>query len=99
MYFVSKVLTDAETRYTEFEEIVLAFIMATKMLHPYFQAHTIVILTTYMIRAIIYKPDALGLLLEWAVELSEFDIEYHLRLEIKAQILAYFIAQMLDVQP
>jgi hypothetical protein len=39
------------------------------------------------------KPDAAGRLIQWAVELSEFDIEYRPRQAIKAQALADFIAE------
>ena len=53
--------------------------MATKKLRPYFQAHTIVVLTGSLIKAILHKPDASRRLLKWAVELSEFDIEYRPR--------------------
>ena len=83
VYFVSKVLMDPETRYTSFEWIVLALKMIAKKLRPYFQAYTIIILTNYFIRSILHKPDTLGRLLKWAVELSEFDIEYLLRSTIK----------------
>ena len=37
------------------------------------------------------KLDAAGRLIQWAVELSEFDIEYRPRQAIKAQALADFI--------
>ena len=36
VYFVIKVLTAAETRYTDFERIALALIMASKKLRMYF---------------------------------------------------------------
>jgi ribonuclease HI len=39
------------------------------------------------------KPDTAGRLIQWAVELSEFDIEYRPRQAIKAQALADFIAE------
>uniref|UniRef100_A0A2N9G648 Uncharacterized protein n=1 Tax=Fagus sylvatica TaxID=28930 RepID=A0A2N9G648_FAGSY len=39
------------------------------------------------------KPDAAERLIQWAVELSEFDIEYRPRQAIKAQALADFIAE------
>ena len=32
-------------------------------------------------------------MVQWAIELSQFDIEYHLRTTIKAQALADFIAE------
>ena len=97
--FVSKVLTNAETRYTDFERIALALRTTTKKLHPYFQAHTIVVLTNYPIKAILHKSNASGRLLKWAIELSKSDIEYRPRLAIKGQILADFIVEMSDVQP
>ena len=60
IYFMSKMLTDAEIRYTNFERIVLALRMAGKKLCLYFQAHTIVVLTSYPIRATLHKLDASG---------------------------------------
>ena len=39
------------------------------------------------------KLEAAGRLIQWAVELSEFDIQYQLRNAIKAQALADFIAK------
>ena len=98
VYFVSKMLTNAEARFTEFEQISLALEMAAKKLHPYFQAHTIIVLTSYLIRAILHKPDASGRILKCDVELSEFDIEYYPRSAIKGQVLADFMVEMSDVQ-
>ena len=39
------------------------------------------------------RPEAAGRMVQWAIELSQFDIEYHLRTSIKAQALADFIAE------
>ncbi|XP_030936072.1 uncharacterized protein LOC115961193 [Quercus lobata] len=39
------------------------------------------------------KPEAAGRMVQWAIELSQFDIEYHPRTVIKAQALADFIAE------
>ena len=39
------------------------------------------------------KPEAAGRMVQWAVELSQFDIEYRPRTAIKAQALADFIAE------
>ena len=94
VYFMSKMLTDAETRYTKFEQIALALRMATKKLRLYFQAHTIVVLTSYPIRAILHKLDASEKLLKWAVKLSEFNIVYCLRSSTKGQVLINFIAEL-----
>ena len=39
------------------------------------------------------KPEAAGRMVQWAIELSQFDIEYHPRMAIKAQALVEFIAE------
>ena len=39
------------------------------------------------------KPEAAGRMVQWAIELSQFDIEYHPRTAIKAQALADFIVE------
>ena len=45
------------------------------------------------IRKSINKPKAAGRMVQWAIELSQFDIEYHPRTAIKAQALAEFIVE------
>ncbi|XP_077249099.1 uncharacterized protein LOC143888530 [Tasmannia lanceolata] len=41
VYYVSKVLHDAEIRYQRVEKLAYALVMAARKLRPYFQAHTI----------------------------------------------------------
>ena len=64
VYLVSKLLSEAETRYTDFERIALALKTVAKKLCPYFQARTIVVLTNYPIRVVLHNQNALGLLLK-----------------------------------
>ena len=73
--------------------------MATNKLRPYFQAYTIIVLTSYPIRAILQKPDSSGQLLKWAIELSEFNVVYRPRFSIKGQVLVDFMVEMSDVRP
>ena len=47
IYYVSKTLVDAETRYLPLEKLVLVVVHATRKLPYYFQAHTIYVLTKY----------------------------------------------------
>ena len=47
VYYVSKTLIDAETRYFPLEKLVLALVHATQKLPHYFQAHTVYVLTEY----------------------------------------------------
>ena len=47
IYYVSKRLLDAETRYPELEKLALALVVASRKPRPYFHAHSIKVLTNY----------------------------------------------------
>ena len=75
------------------EKIAFTLLVASRKLHSYFQAHSIVIMTDQPIRKTMSKIDAARRLIQWAIELGQFDIEYRPRATIKAQVLADFIAE------
>ncbi|XP_073117125.1 uncharacterized protein [Elaeis guineensis] len=93
IYYVSKVLHEAETRYSKAEKMIFALVISAQRLHPYFQAHAIVVLTDQPLRAILHRPDTSGRLAKWAVRLGEFDIQYRPRPALKAQVLTDFIVE------
>uniref|UniRef100_A0A2N9FJX9 Uncharacterized protein n=1 Tax=Fagus sylvatica TaxID=28930 RepID=A0A2N9FJX9_FAGSY len=93
VYYTSRALRGAEERYPPMEKLAFALVTAARKLRPYFQAHTIVLLTNHPLRKAMNKPDAAGRLIQWSIELSEFDIDYRPRTAIKAQALADFIAE------
>ncbi|KAK3015247.1 hypothetical protein RJ639_007119 [Escallonia herrerae] len=76
IYYVSKILQGAEQRYPDTEKLAFALLMAARKLRPYFQSHTIVVLTDKPLRRILHEPDLSGRLVPWSVELGEFDIQY-----------------------
>ena len=45
IYFISRAFRGAEERYPRMEKLAFALITAARKLEPYFQAHTIVVLT------------------------------------------------------
>ena len=47
VYYISKTLVDAKTRYLPLEKLVLALVHAIRTLPQYFQAHTVYVLTEY----------------------------------------------------
>ena len=94
MFFVSKSLTDVKTRYTHLERAALALRTAAQKLRPYFQAHPVVVLTDLPLRGMIKKPDLSGRMARWAMELSEYCIQYKPRLEKKGQVLADFLTEI-----
>ena len=67
--------------------------MASRKLRHYFQAHIINVMTDHPLKKTMNKLEAIGRLIQWAVELSEFNIRYQPRHAIKAQALADFIVE------
>ncbi|XP_074346553.1 uncharacterized protein LOC141685345 [Apium graveolens] len=93
VYYVSKRLHDAETRYTSMEKLVYALILASRKLRPYFQAHRVEVRTAYPLRQVLHKPESSGRMLKWVVELGQFDLEYVPQTAIKGQALADFLLE------
>ncbi|XP_073137630.1 uncharacterized protein [Henckelia pumila] len=91
---MSKVLQGAELRYTNIEKLTLALVVAGRKLRPYFLSHQVVALTNHPLKKILSSPEASGRMTKWAVELSEYEIEYQPRPTIKAQVLVDFIVEM-----
>ncbi|KAM1092625.1 hypothetical protein ACFX19_020182 [Malus domestica] len=50
VYYASKALQDVETRYSNIEKLALALVMFARKLHPYFQAHSIIVLANHPLR-------------------------------------------------
>ena len=94
VFFVSKSLTDVEPRYSHLERAALALRTAAQKLRPYFQAHPVVVLTDLPLQGTIHKPDMSGRMACWAMELSEYGIQYNPRLSKKEQVLADFITEI-----
>ncbi|KAK3022628.1 hypothetical protein RJ639_046607 [Escallonia herrerae] len=56
-------------------------------------SHTIVVLIDQPLRKVLMSPEASGRLVNWSVELGEFDLQYKPRTAVKAQALADFIVE------
>ena len=56
------------------EKLTFSLVTAARKLKPYFQAHTMIILTEKPLQRAMSNPEAAGRLALWAIELSEFDI-------------------------
>nr|KYP63475.1 Transposon Ty3-I Gag-Pol polyprotein [Cajanus cajan] len=91
VYFISRVLQDAETRYQHLEKTVLALVHTARRLRHYFQSHRIIIRTDCPIVKVLRRPELAGRMVAWSVELSQFDIHFEPRGPVKAQSMADFI--------
>jgi hypothetical protein len=94
IYFVSRTFKGAEAKYQKIEKLSLAVIVTARKLRHYFQSHKVVIKTGYPIKNVLKKPDLVGRIVAWSVELSEFDITFSPRGAIKSHILADFLLEL-----
>ena len=75
------------------EKLAFALVTASKKLRHSFQAHVINSMTDHPLKKAMNKLKAARRLIQWAIELSEFNVKYQPINAIKAQALADFIAE------
>ncbi|XP_020417977.1 uncharacterized protein LOC109948691 [Prunus persica] len=98
VHYVSKAFQDAEVRYPDIEKLAFALVVSARRLRPYFQAHTIHVLTNQPLRQVLQKPETSGRLVKWAIELGEFDIHYKPRPAIRGQAVADILSEFTEPQ-
>ncbi|WP_161976923.1 ribonuclease H family protein, partial [Xylella fastidiosa] len=69
IYFVSKTLLEAETRYLPLEKLVYALVIASRKLPHYFLQHPITVFTEHPLRALLRKADFSGRISKWSIEM------------------------------
>ena len=72
VYYVSKSLHEVEMHYLQLEEAILAVVLGTRKLPHYFQAHTVVVLTQLLLKAILRSVDYTGKVAKWGTILGGF---------------------------
>jgi hypothetical protein len=93
VYYVSEVLHEAKTRYLEMHKLLYAMLVASRKLRHYFQAHRVVVVTSFPLKAILHNSNATGNIAKWAAELAEFQLDFQPRHAIKSQVLTDFIIE------
>ncbi|VFQ69336.1 unnamed protein product [Cuscuta campestris] len=94
IYYVSKALNGAESRYTPTEKAGYALFITAKELTSYFQAHPIVVLSDLPLGTVMRDSTSSGRMIKWAMMLTQFNIEYRPRTAIKGQVVAEFLVEM-----
>ena len=69
-------------------------VFSARRLRHYFDSFTVVMMTSLPIQKVLQKPDVVGRMVRWAVELSEFDIQYEPKGSIKGQVYADYVAEL-----
>lgn len=93
VYYVSKVLHEAEVNYEDVEKMIFAIVVSARRLRPYFSSHTIEVMTSSPLKQIMLKPGMSGRIVKWAIKLGKYDIQYSPRTAIKEQALSDFLVE------
>ena len=67
VYYASRALRGSKERYPPMEKLAFVLVTAAYKLKPYFQAHTVIVLTDKPLRWVMSNPEATGLLALWAI--------------------------------
>lgn len=90
MYYVSHALFDAETQYLNIKFFSYALIITSQKLQHNFQGQLVVVYMDQPLKKVLYKLETSGQLVSWAVELSQFALEYRPRTIIKGPSFGRF---------
>jgi len=97
IFYISRRMLDAETRYPEIEKLCLClFFTCTKLRHILLSAEIVVICKSDVIKHMLSAPLLKGRLGKWMFALSEFDIRYQPAKAVKGQALADLIAERIN---
>ncbi|KAK1608064.1 hypothetical protein QYE76_031737 [Lolium multiflorum] len=97
VFYLSRRMLDAETRYPEIEKLCLClFFTCTKIQHILVSAEIIVICKSDVIKHMLSAPVLKGRLGKWMFALSEFEIRYQPAKAVKGQALADLIAERIN---
>ncbi|XP_019166967.1 PREDICTED: uncharacterized protein LOC109162738 [Ipomoea nil] len=93
IYYMSKALHDAELRYSVLEKTVFAIVTSSKRLAHYFQAHPLHVLSHQPLGSFFRNTNSSARMARWIMHLSQFDIDFKPRPDIKGKALADFIVE------
>jgi hypothetical protein len=98
VYYISEVLSETKAWYPQIQKLLYTVVLAPRKLQHYFEAHLVVVVSSFPLGEIIRNPDAAGRIAKWSVELMGETLAYAPRKVIKSQILADFVAEWTDTQ-
>lgn len=76
IYYMSRTLRGVETCYRRIDMLAFSPVTTVFQLRPYFKAYSIKVLTEAPLKKVFQKPNTSRRLMNFSIELREFDIEY-----------------------
>jgi hypothetical protein len=98
VYYISEVLSETKARYLQVQKLLYAVVLARPKLCHYFEAHPVMVVSSFPLGEIIQNSDAAGRIAKWSVELMGKTLAYAPRKAIKSQILVDFVTEWTDTQ-
>jgi hypothetical protein len=98
VYYISKVLSDYETRYNQLQKLIYVILITKCKLLHYFESHPIHVITSYGLGEIIGNYLAMGRIAKWALKLMWLDIAHVPQTTIKSQALVDLVVEWTETQ-
>ena len=94
IYYLSRILTKVETRYTSVEKLCLAlYVTACKLRHYMLPCHIHIIARTDVVKYMLSKPMLTGRIGKWILALSKYSFQYVPQRAVKGQAIADFLVE------
>ncbi|CAN6558362.1 unnamed protein product [Malus baccata var. baccata] len=99
VYYLSRIPTEVETRYSRLERLCLSlYFTASKLRHYMLPCHVHIIAKTDVIKYMLSKPMLMGRIRKWILALSEFSFQYVPQRAVKGQVIADFLTEHQESQ-
>ena len=80
------------------QKLLLAILIASRKMRPYFESHPITVVSQYNLRSPLENPLATRHISWWAMELRVFGLKFEHTNNIKSQALADFMAEWTETE-
>ncbi len=97
IFYLSRRLLDAETRYSSVEKLCLClYFSCTKLMHYLLSNECIIVCKANVVKYMLSAPVLKGRVGKWIYVLTEFDLRYESPKAVKGQAIADFIVEHRD---